>query len=278
MSTRKVQLQYIVIPHPDDEFEAWSLIENSVDNYPVFLLCTYGEATGLGDGSAFQPQLGEWLPQPQPWAGPHTPTIRAQRLHSWHAFLDAMAERDPQLDKAPGYVGELAGGPSPLRLWVGPNSARVVFDGGDGKLTPQFVTAAIQRTRELRFTHFPVQKEYAVIGASYFNSSYAGVPYVHADHRAVHVALWSTDQGVPGPQWGRTPATDPDVAATGGRTNHITPATYQTAMALDPTTGQRIGVLQAAYGWLGPAEGWALGETDATVFFSRQQSFWRRFG
>lgn len=278
MSTHKVQLQYIVIPHPDDEFEAWSLIENAVDNYPVFLLCTHGEATGLADGSAFQPQLGEWLPQPQPWAGPHTPTIRAQRLHSWHAFLDAMAERDPQLDKAPGYVGELAGGPSPLRLWVGPNSARVVFDGGDGKLTPQFVTAAIQRTRELRFTHFPVQKEYAVIGASYLNSSYAGVPYVHVDHRAVHVALWSTDQGVPGPQWGRTPATDPDVAATGGRTNHITPATYQTAMALDPTTGRRIGVLQAAYGWLGPAEGWALGETDATVFFSRQQSFWRRFG
>lgn len=278
MSTRKQQLQYIVIPHPDDEFEAWSLVENACDNYPVFLLCTHGEATRMGDGRGYQGELGEWLPLPQPWAGPHTETLRAQRLHSWHAFFDAMAETDPHLDRAPDYQGEFTDGPSPFRLWVGEDSARVVFDGGDGRLTAEFVTAAIQRTRELRFTHFPLQREYALIGASYYNSSYSGVYYAHADHRAVHVALWATDQGVPGPQWCRTAASDPDVAATGGRTDEITPATYQTAMAIDPLTGQRTGLVQAAYGWLGPAEGWEPGETDATVFFSRRQSFWRRFG
>lgn len=278
MSVPKQQLTYIVIPHPDDEFEAWSLIENSADNYPVFLLCTHGEATGMGDGRGFQPHLGEWLPLPQPWAGQHTATLRAQRLHSWHTFLDAMADTDPYLDRAPAYVGELTDGPSPFRLWVGERSARVVFDGGDGRLTPAFVTAAIQRTRALRFSHFPLRQEYAVIGAAYLNLSYDGVRYDHRDHRAIHVALWETDQGVPGPHWCRTPAADPDVAATGGRTDEITPATYQTAMALDPLTGQRTGLVQMAYGWLGPPEGWVLGETDATAFFSRQQSFWRRFG
>lgn len=274
----KRQLQYVVIPHPDDEFEAWSLIERSSDNYPVFLLCTQGEATGMADGRGFQPQLGEWLPLPQPWAGPQTSTLRSQRLHSWHAFLDAMADTDPHLDRDPTYAGELTDGPSPFQLWVGENSARVVFDGGDGRLTPEFVTAAIQRTRKLRFSHLPIQREYAVIGASYFNDVYDGVRYVHRDHRAIHVALWDTDQGVPGPQWCRTAATDPDVVVTGGRTAEISPGTYQAAMSIDPVSRQRTGVVQAAYGWLAPDDGWAAGETDATAVFSRRQSFWRRFG
>lgn len=232
----------------------------------------------MGDGRGFQPELGEWLPLPQPWVGPHSPTLRAQRLHSWHALLDAMARSDPFLDREPTFVGEFQDDPGTFMLWVGENTARVVYDGGDGRLTPEFVTAAVQRTRELRFSHFPLQEEYAVIGAAYFNSAYDAVRYEHPDHRAVHVALWTTDQGVPGPQWCRTPTADPDVAGTGGRTDVLTPDIYLSAMAVDSVTRQRTGIVQAAYGWLAPDDGWARGETDSTAIFSRRQSFWRRFG
>jgi LmbE family N-acetylglucosaminyl deacetylase len=272
------RLQYVVIPHPDDEFGAWALVAGRADSYPVFLLCAHGEATGMGDGRGYQGELGEWLPLPQPWAGPHTLTLRAQRLHSWHAFLDAMSQSGPSVAEQPSYAGVFDDGPSLFQLWVGEDSARVVFDGGDGRLTPEFVTAAIQRTRELRFTHLPVEQEDAVVGASYYNGSYDAVRYAHPDHRAIHVALWATDQGVPGPQWCRTASTDPDVAATGGRVRAMTRDTYRTAMAIDPATGQRTGLVQAAYGWLAPDDGWAQGETDATAIFSRRQSFWRRFG
>jgi len=275
--TDKTQIVYVVVPHPDDEFEAWALVEDSPDNYPVFVLCTHGELTGMADGRAHQPELGEWTPPPQPWGEPGSATVRAQRLASFHAFLDAMAELDPHLDRDLVHVGDLPDGPSPFSLWVGERSARVVFDGGDSRLSPQFVTAAIQRTRALRDTHLPLQREYAVVGAAYFHIGAGALAYTHPDHRAVHEALWSTDQGVPGPQWCRTATADPDVARTAGRTEHVDSRTYRAVMGIAPD-GRRTGLLQVFYGWLGPFGGWPAGETDATTLFSRRQSFWRRFG
>lgn len=275
-TTRK-QIVYVVVPHPDDEVGAWALLEDRPDDYLVLILCTHGEATGMTDGRGHQPELGEWTPPPQPWAGPRTETARRQRLASWHAFLDAMANVDSTLDRDLVRVGTFQDGPSPFELWVGESSARVVFDGGDGTLTPEFVTAALQRVRALRATHLPLEREHEVIGASYWNASYAGVPYTHPDHRAVHVALWSTDQGVPGPQWCRTASADPDVELTGGGTVQITPGTYDAIMAVDPATRQRTGRAQVFYGWLAPPDGWDIGEDDATAIWSRRQSFWCRF-
>ena len=101
--------------------------------------------------------------------------------------------------------------------------------------------------------------------------------YTHRDHRAVHEALWRTDQGVPGPQWCRTATADPDVQRTGGRTERVAPRTYHLVMGVEPD-GHRTGLLQVVYGWLGPPAGWPYGETDAVSMWSRQQSFWRRFG
>jgi hypothetical protein len=188
-----------------------------------------------------------------------------------------MAGLDPHLDRDLVDHGELTDGPSRFRLQVGARSARVVFDGGDRALTPKFVTAALQRTRALRETHLPLQHEYAVVGAAYHSTAAGSVRYTHPDHRAVHEALWSTDQGVPGPQWCRTATSDPDVVRTGGRTDHVTPETYEAAMGIAPD-GRRTGVFQVVYGWLGPRAGWPAGDTDRTAIFSRRQSFWRRFG
>ena len=267
------ELVYVVVPHPDDELQAWSLLEGRADQYPVFVLCTHGERTVYADGRGHQPELGERTPLPQPWGARGSATVRAQRLGSFTAFLDGVAalDRDP-----PGELVDhvfLDDGPSPFTVAVGERSARVVFDGGDARLTPEFVTAALQRTRALRRTHLPVQREGGAIGAAYWNTSPGSVRYVHADHRAVHTALWRTDQGLPGPQECRTGTGDPDAV----RTESVSPRTYDALMGIAPD-GQRTGLFQVVYGWLGPQQGWPAGETDATTMWSRQQSFWRRFG
>lgn len=265
-------LLYVVVPHPDDELEAWSVLEDRADQYPVFVLCTHGERTVYADGRGHEPERGERTPQPQPWGPPGSAVVRAQRLDSFAAFLDGVAALDPHLDTGLVDHGVLDDGPSPFRLAVGERSARVVFDGGDGQLTPAFVTAALQRIRALRRTHLPVREEGGVVGAAYWNAAAGSVRYVHPDHRAVHDALWHVDQGLPGPQECRTASVDPDVA----RTESVTPQTYDALMGIAPD-GRRTGLFQVVYGWLAPEQGWASGETDATAVFSRQQSFWRRF-
>ena len=270
MSDRR--LLYVVVPHPDDELEAWSLLEDRADQYPVFVLCTHGEQTVYADGRGHQPGLGERTPLPQPWGARGSATVRAQRLGSFSAFLDGAAALDPHLDDELVDHGVLPDGPSPFALAVGERSARVVFDGGDGRLTAEFVTAALQRTRALRRTHLPVQEEGGVVGAAYWSTTPGSFRYVHADHRAVHTALWHTDQGLPGPQECRTSRTDPDAV----RTESVSPGTYDALMSIAPD-GRRTGLFQVVYGWLGPSQGWPAGETDATTMWSRQQSFWRRF-
>ena len=271
--TSKERIVYVVVPHPDDEFEAWALLENRPRDYPVFVLCTHGEWTGAADGSAHQPELGERTPLPQPWGGPGSETVRLQRLDSFSAFLDGMSALDPHLEAGLVDAGVLLNGPSPFTVAVGERSARVVFDGGDGRLTPEFVTAALQRTRALRETHLPLQREHAIVGAAYYNTIPGSVRYRHPDHRAVHEALWHVDQGVPGPQLCRTSRGDRDA----DRRAEVTRPTYEAVMGLAPD-GWRTGLFQDVYGWLGPPGGWPAGETDAVTMFSREQWFWRRFG
>ena len=270
----KQRLQYVLVPHPDDEFSAWSLIQDSTENYPVFVLLTHGEATGMCDGHGLQVDLGERVPQPQPFTGMYTKNCAAQRLDSWHAFLDAIAEIDSSLD-SPAFVGQVAG----FGLWVGERSARVIFDGGDGRLSPQSVTDALQAVRANR-DRFPVQREDGVIGAAYYNSHYPGAwRYAHPDHLAVHRALFDTDQGLPGRQWGLTAHSDPDAAPPHGRTGQTRPDIFAAAMSVAPA-GQRTGLFQQAYGWLGfwPDGGrWPAPETDAEPGLSRTQTFWQRY-
>lgn len=264
----------MLVPHPDDEFAAWALVQYREPIYPVFVLLTHGEGTSFCDGRGLQTDLGERVPRPQPFTGPRTRNCRRQRLDSWHAFLDGMAAVDPSLD-APERVGDVDG----CEVFVGERSARVVFDGGDGRLRPDFVTAALAHTRRLRHRHFPVQAEHRVVGAAYRNAGTAGsVVYDHPDHRAVHLALWHTDHGLPGSQWARTARGDEDAVPPGGRTESVEPELYDWATLVEPD-GRRTGLLQVVYGWLAfDADGkWDAGETDETTIFSRSQTFWRRF-
>lgn len=284
MTTAKRQLQYVLIPHPDDEMQGWSLIEGARDNYPVFVLMTHGEATGSGDGRGLDADRGERTPQPQPFHGPGSLFLHAQRLDSWHTFLDAMAGDDATLD-VPRFYDHLVaadaatGRNAGFDVFIGERSARVVFDLGDGTLQQDVVAWAFRTVRSRVRPLLPVQVEYGAIGAAYYNTLPGAPYYDHVDHHAVHLALWHVDFGLPGPQWCRTPHIDPDVAATGGRTEAISPAIYKAATAID-AHGQRLGHYQRIYGWLAfdpsgyfpPADG---PNDDGAI--SRYQSFWRRF-
>lgn len=278
---RRRRLRYVLIPHPDDEFSAWSLVQRRPDIYPVFVLLTHGERTNQADGRGLQAELGERVPKPQPFTGPDTVNIREQRLDSWHWFLDAMAKVDDTLD-----VPVPVASPSDeVRLFVGRRTTRVIFDLGDGRLTPAAVTAALAETRRLRHDHLPVQQEGDVVAASYWNRDDPGsLVYVHPDHRAVHEAVWATDHGLPGAQWGRTSHGDPDAAAH-GRTAVVDRDIYDAAMAVTPPPAdpilnpgaRRTGSFQHAYGWL-QDDYWPADERDAVALFSRTQTFWSRFG
>lgn len=302
-ATTKLQLQYIVTAHPDDELAAWSLIERSPANYPVFIVLTRGEETGFctpGGASGLQTGRGEAAPVGNPYVGKWTTACKRARLGSWHAFLDSMATMDRELPRAPGLRGTftgdgLAGSRAPsrsdegrvvesrsFRVWANEKGARVAFDLGDGDLTPEEVTWAIQTVRKNRGSLFPKLPEYGVIAASYRNADPRCEIYDHPDHRAVHVAVFRTDQGTPGPQWGRTCIHDPDVA--GGRINEIDADVYEFLMgvdapAIDPTRypdARRTGAFQVHYGWLA-GQYWPGGDREGTSHWSRKQAFWRRF-
>jgi hypothetical protein len=269
-TTTKKRLQYVVIPHPDDEFSAWALIEKSSGNYPVFLVLTRGERTRYcaPDGkAALQTHLGEYSPSPYPYVGRRTNNCEQARINSWQRFLNDMAGVDPALSYDPPYAGSF---PEGFEVWADEKSARVSFDLGDGSLTPQKVTQTIQIVRSKRAQLFPDLPEYGVIGSAYHNPhDRRCVMNNHPDHRAVAVALFSIDQGTPGPQWGRTCHYDPDVS----RIDHVDNDTYDYAMHVD-ADGYRRGFFQRSYGWL--ADVWPQGEDDTTVW-SQDQAFWTRF-
>lgn len=294
------KIRYVVSPHPDDDFSGWGMVANDTSHYLVFIVATRGEETSFCDGRGLQEDYGERTPQPQPFTGRLTPNCEAQRIDSWHAFLDGMVAVNDNLD-VPVSAGSQDGGISwdvtPARchggscrissefdLHVGKKTARLVFDLGDGDLTPAEVTWAIQTARRIRSSSLPVTAADDIVGASYFNSSDAAYYlYDHGDHKAVRDALWDTDQKVPGPQWGRTVPSDPSRAVT----VEIDDETYCAAMCVTPPpidpdknpTARRTGVFQRSFGWLAFTSNtyWPASQQPDVFLFSKSQDFWSRF-
>ncbi|QBI20701.1 hypothetical protein ER308_14785 [Egibacter rhizosphaerae] len=301
-------LQYVVIAHPDDEYQGWGLIGGRDDTYPVFLLLTRGEVTGRCDGEAFQPERGERPPEPQPFDPTDVARCAEQRVDSWHAFLDGIAELEDGLDPEPEaqgrLEGEVASGETapehPFRsdpavhydVYVGADHARLVFDLGDGTLTADEVAWAVHEARRTAGEgRFPVEAEREILGANFANAD--GHPdcvdYDHPDHVAVDEALWEVDFGVPGPQRNRACATDPRVRD-GGETVPVPPEVHEQVWAVEPRPedpvhnpdAERVGVAQRVYGWLAFTFGdedartyWEVSDDEADTIFAREQHFWR---
>lgn len=123
------QLSYVVIPHPDDEYEGWSLIDNSTSNYKVFVLMTRGEETGgcnpasAGAGGPYwyhgpnspvgMPNYNERMPVPNPWVGRWTSACKQARVESFRTFLETMAASDVSLPRSPTSRGRFCFGGMP---------------------------------------------------------------------------------------------------------------------------------------------------------------------
>ena len=103
-----LKIRYIVIPHPDDEFEAWSMVANDTTHYIVFILLTRGEDSSYCDGSGIsqlQADRAEQYPQPQPFTGSGTEGCAEDRVNAWAAFLDAHGGVESAIGR-PGFLGQ----------------------------------------------------------------------------------------------------------------------------------------------------------------------------
>lgn len=275
----KSQVTYVVMPHPDDEFEGWSLVQNSPDNFPVFILMTHGENTGYCtptgvDSAGPYPyaldEAGELPPNPAP-LGPRSNsldnglTCGEARLNSHIAAQNNQSLYDVNLQPLALINPSAQSGLSPasygcsigdttFQEWVGGTSnAELIFNVGDGNGSSGCVTWAIQTARQWKssFSVTAGLPEFAVIGAAYYSNGDSGcLTYQHPNHAAVWSALTGTDQGVPHQWTAGCGATANGVLGT--RTGVINSTIWLANMAVNPvniagTAG--IGNLQQNYGW-----------------------------
>jgi hypothetical protein len=85
-------------------------------------------------------------------------------VQSWHRFLDNYYDVQPQVGVNHAY-----------QLYIGDNSARLVFDFGDKQLNADEVESSIASARELG-EHLGLPEEFIIS---------AGTQYGHPDHAAV---------------------------------------------------------------------------------------------
>jgi hypothetical protein len=258
------QVSYIVLPHPDDEWQTWSLVENSPSNYKVFILLTQGEQTAYC-GSI------KWTQQ-----------CKDERITSWLSYLTQMSQTDTALPgdwdaprdvtlPARGYSLTVDNGAglvpasTSARVWADKRGkgAAVVFDLGDGDLTRQEVKWAIESVRDNRAAMGinDTLPNWNALGA-YWNSYYPGCAvYTHPDHRAVHEALWNYSYGFVY-----------NAAATCG----ADPDAQRKQLTTAPSNGASwgaSGAFPAHYGWLG---GWTFSGQTQTDLFHAPQAWWTR--
>lgn len=268
-ATTKRQMSYIFVAHPDDEIGAWSTIENSSDNYHVFVLLTRGGHTQHCENPVNKPGMDQYAPTPR-----DSEACKVNRITSWHRFLNRAAATDRYLDvldqDAP-VVSDVDPTAGRYEAWVGSNSARVVFDFTDGGLMSENLVEASSLVRAMKGTILPDLPDFQAMAGSFYNASYPNCArYDHPDHRAVHVAVFHNDLDTT-VQRGRTCATDPD--AVYFRT--ISASTWRTlAGAADfLENGGDPGIFRQSYGWLWGT--WEFSQNEDALI-SRQQSFWER--
>jgi hypothetical protein len=284
-------IRYLVAPHPDDEFAIWSM-EQDTSHYPVLVVLTTGERAAACSGLGLQTAAGERRPSPQPFTGKLTANCSAERIDSLLAFLRGMAAVDPRWAHLRNLGDHPAGSSSPgctedfgcngFDLWRGAGAALLLFQLGDGDVTPAKVSWAVQAARAAR-SMLPTQHEDDIVGMGYHNT---GDPtfmiYDQPDQLAVSTVLTTIDLGLPGAQYSRTYPADPAAAVT----RVVDPSVFTFATKVspgpdDPTlnpAAQRIGPLQVDYGWLAfPDPYWYAEPEPIHSFYSSSQDFTKAF-
>ncbi|GAB3174899.1 hypothetical protein GCM10027059_47760 [Myceligenerans halotolerans] len=295
-ATGTERILYALVPHPDDEFELWSFVEDDAATFPVFLVLTRGEQTqfcGRAFAKGWQPDL-EPEPSTRP-TGKWTGECRTARVDSLLSYMAGMSAEDPTI---PGEFGTpRTVGPFPDEDGVtcrvnsasrtgpceGARSAKVwedvrgrgnvvFFDLGDGDLTEQEVTWALRTVRRHpeEFGIDPAMPEAGAVGA--FASEHDGCfSYPHPDHVAVHRALANESFGLPF----QAAATCADVSAGTVVRREVSQQAATSAFAVD-ADGTRTGAHTGSYGWL-HEEYYPIDWDGQDELFTRPQWFWVRY-
>lgn len=294
----------IAMPHPDDEMEAWSLIQGTSTRYKVFVYFTLGEETSYCNPTtfnvSFRPDLGE-TPPPYTPTGTLSSSCGESRITATLNFLNRMSGTDssipggfsdssyttislPDINNAnPGHVDNgtfIADKKMRVYNSVTGNGSKgnvLFFNLGNQDLTKAEVVWALQSIINNRTAvGLPDIPLHAMIGpfAHTISSSYANCQtYDHPDHYAVHDALYNTDFGMPSPslQVAATCATDPDYTAN-PLTGLVSTTAFNNAFAVNPTTLQREGFFQRDYGWMDGSDlGWYANDSSTSQISSRSQ-------
>ncbi|WP_099331813.1 hypothetical protein [Actinomyces minihominis] len=284
-----------ISPHPDDEFQMWSLVENRPEEYKIFAFMTRGEETGFCIPETYaanlQEDLGE-VPALEVPEGRWTSSCEESRIASLLGYLAQMSETDTSI---PGNFGEpdlfelpesdevelcrvddgvedCGEGPREVRVWLDSanRGAVVFFNLGDGDLTPEEVTFAVEILLSSRaeWGLAPELPMASLVGA-FSNTGTRCYSYPHPDHAAIRSALWDTNFHS-GPQLGAT--------------CYISKSQQMSALVSDSSSaasftlgedGTRFGAHERHYGWLHGST-YPLATTQ-TELFHRLQSFWVRF-
>ena len=97
-------VSYIVVPHPDDEMQAWSLLEDTPEVHKVFIMLTRGEQTAYCAQPGHDEGTGEAPPSPWP-QGRWTASCESARQNSFFEFVEAMARFDGGMPASFAYEG-----------------------------------------------------------------------------------------------------------------------------------------------------------------------------
>lgn len=290
------KVMYVVIPHPDDEFQAWSLIENTPDVHKVFMVLVRGEQASYCNSPAYEAQHGAKPPNPWP-DGRWSLTCEQARINSFLGFMQDMGVTDDGLpeiydslgtrgpfdsgfgvacrkDSLDNSLGECIVDPTAL-VWSSTQATIIWFNLGDGDLTAEEAEWAISTVlaNKDRFGIDGQLADAGIVGASYWNGPghLACSGYMHPDHGAIQAALRGSDFGV-GRQMAPICGVDSEAVVEAS----VSRDSYFRAFGKPPD--HPLGVFFANYGWLSDAteHGHPDNYHDQSTTFHRNQTFWIR--
>lgn len=307
------QISYILLPHPDDDYQTWSLVTGSSSNYKVFIHMTRGEQSTYcppngaygyeGPGSITGENDGEINPLgtgTNIWVGMWTTTCREARVQGTLAFLRSRATVDASIPggvftelTAPTLTGNTLAGLPPrrfdnmyntgsgitsrgVRVFKASNGMGTVifFDLGDGDVEKEEVEWAVRKVRENK-TAFAIS---------------TSLPEYNVIAAYRHSGLYDNcesydhidHKAVQDATWqynlvvGRPRhgrTCSTDPDVDGGRTRELVEAEH--AAILEGSVSARRGIYQQRYGWL-REENWAYQLHGSNILMARTQHFWTR--
>lgn len=286
---------YAAMPHPDDEFQAWSLLEDS-DHFTVIVLMTRGERTQYCSEEGFLRGWQEGL-EISPSTIPEAledETCAAARMESIRGYLDQMSQTDTSipgdledsftvddLTDNEGIVcsreadGECTQTNLSAEVWLDrqKRGALISFDLGDGNLNQDEVAWALAHIKEdpEKFGIDPQLPDGFVVSGYYSDDNPNCYEYPHPDHAAVAQTLESVELGL-GPQFVTTCSEAGKNVLQRTVSDRSADAAFQFRAETESEGAVREGAHEAHYGWLSETV-YPLDREQQQLLFMQEQTF-----